>query len=1657
VDGPQFEVPTDLSAYPVLGRGAQSVVYRVPWHGRDWALKVFQRRDPEARRTIRREAALLAWVAHPLMARVHEVGLVGDQPYLVMDLVDGQSLAERLKSVALPVVETIRLGIEVAQTLAAAHGVRLVHRDIKPQNIMLDSAGRARLIDFGLAVRPVGEDAGRADQAAGTLLYCPPEQSGLLHRPVDGRSDLYALGAVLFECLTGRPPFDAEDPGELLRQHATEPVPDIKDAPEWLARVVTKLLAKDPDDRYQSCAGLIVDLEQHSDTPGRHDGVVLPGDRHPLVGRDDEVAQLVDRWTAARHARGSVALVHGAPGTGRSRLVREVAAKVRDEGGAVFAVTCAEDAVPLSHLRAALPVDLPLDLDVRILCDRVAEHLRATGGALLCFDDAHHLDETSRAVLARLVLRLPDVPVLVLLTTPDSSPLPDGVLDAGTTAITLSELDRAQVQSLVDSLIGGRPGGAELVDRLAAGGGATPFAVREYLSVAFEAGILTPSWGRIIVDADGLDRMPLPGDLQGLLRDRLATLDPDTRELLTAAAVVGARFTQELAMRAAGRDDEHAATRGLSEALRHGVLTFRENHYRFVHDSTRDALLTGADVRDLHERLSALQITEFDDPYAPARHALHGFPDRAPASTVEKCLAAGKRALGDRAPATAIGFLEPAVRWAPPGTAVWRDAQEALGLAYQLVCRFDAAIAALKAALAGTTGPTDRARILWHITLVQRYTWQTVATDQTVREGLAALGRPLPVHFGRLVGGSVGRLLAGLIRGRLASARIWRGPNDPAERERLALQTRLCENGSLAALFGLNQPLSAALTFRALDASSRLGISPEYVRVQAALAQMAHAIGLPWARLSRDRALRLADRLGDPDLVAATTWMIDMMAHITGRADVRRTVHDLLTGTEVLEAGDFGAAAGGAALRLVAGGYARAALELIEACHARLAAEGRLDPSIAMCEATALAALGRFVEAEALLRRDDVAAAAHDPGVRVNLLGTTAHVALEQRELAVFARAAAEFAALGVRPNQLLPGQQIVYQHLAYGRLEQRSVEDAERALHEWRPVARAAQIKPHYLVAAASLRQLRGDHAGALKALAKAEPTIRDTRIVLASYEAGRVRARALAALGHPAESTAEAARARSLAEQHGWGHRADWVTTEFGLDRRRGSALSSVSGTRNVQHRLGALEKVSRAAARVLDPAELTRVCLDQIIEALSAERAYLFLAEPNGALTPHLGRDSSGADLSELTGYGSTLVERVRVTHEPLVVTGTDEGAALGSQSAVIHGLRSILVAPLLLDRRLLGVVYLDSRVAKGIFTDSDTGLLSAITTHVAAALETARAAQLAVAVQSAEHERDVAERLRDAMRHISATLDPADVLRRLHTTLSTAVAAGWSWFVLADGDKFTLTHNDSRVLSELVDPATDPQLASLLQASDPVLGSGRGPATFDAPDLRSWLAIPLRARDTVVGIAFLGSTEPGAFSPAQVELGAALTGQAMTAYDNARLFAEVQQLASTDGLTGLFNRRHFFELAHREFAIADRQRVPLGAIMLDIDHFKQINDRYGHAAGDAVIAAVARRLVHTARRSDLVGRYGGEEFAILQIGDGDLAAFAERLRRAVGDAPIDTPAGPLTVTASVGVAVRTPDDADPSTLLSRADRALYRAKEAGRDRVAIADRQ
>jgi diguanylate cyclase (GGDEF)-like protein len=175
------------------------------------------------------------------------------------------------------------------------------------------------------------------------------------------------------------------------------------------------------------------------------------------------------------------------------------------------------------------------------------------------------------------------------------------------------------------------------------------------------------------------------------------------------------------------------------------------------------------------------------------------------------------------------------------------------------------------------------------------------------------------------------------------------------------------------------------------------------------------------------------------------------------------------------------------------------------------------------------------------------------------------------------------------------------------------------------------------------------------------------------------------------------------------------------------------------------------------------------------------------------------------------------------------------------------------------------------------------------------------------------------------------------------------------------------------------------------------------------------------------------------------------QSETALRNA--LVEVERLAITDSLTGLYNHRHWFELADREFQRARRYRLPLSVMMVDIDEFKRVNDTHGHAIGDQVLQWVAECCRKELRGVDVIGRYGGDEFVALLPETGLSAAcqVAERLRKSIAERALDTKAGRITVTVSLGIAVLDDEHLTPESLLDRADQALYVAKQNGRNRV------
>ncbi len=222
-----------------------------------------------------------------------------------------------------------------------------------------------------------------------------------------------------------------------------------------------------------------------------------------------------------------------------------------------------------------------------------------------------------------------------------------------------------------------------------------------------------------------------------------------------------------------------------------------------------------------------------------------------------------------------------------------------------------------------------------------------------------------------------------------------------------------------------------------------------------------------------------------------------------------------------------------------------------------------------------------------------------------------------------------------------------------------------------------------------------------------------------------------------------------------------------------------------------------------------------------------------------------------------------------------------------------------------------------------------------------------------------------------------------------------------------------------------------------------------------EVHSWLGMPMMAGNQIVGMVALGRYAVRPFTSDELLLAQVLSNQAGVALQNALLHTHQQQLAMTDPLTGLYNRRGFFELARHELERSRRFNRPLSMMMIDVDHFKNVNDMYGHAVGDDVLRELAERFRGVMRESDLLCRYGGEEFCFL-LPESDcqgLCAAGERVLEAVSAKPYLSGDVQVHITVSIGVTTLSTPSTSLEDLIQQTDEALYRAKQAGRNRLEI----
>ena len=547
-----------------LGKGGMGEVFLADdtQLGRKVAIKFLTEAleaDETARERLHREARSAAALDHPYICKIHELVVIGGRRGIVMEHVTGETLQARLRRAPLSPKEALEIAGEVAEALDEAHQHRAVHRDLKPSNVMLTTQGHVKVMDFGLA-KQVRVETPSDDQSTGsltdpgvrvgTLGYMAPEQ--LLGGQVDERSDLFAFGILLYELLAGVHPFTRASPSGTMAAILKETPAPIsqyaKDAPESARVTLDRLLAKEPHQRYQSFGDLRTDLGQLlQDASGMTRGpeatpavATSTVERTPFVGRDTERAEarrLLDRAVAGQ---GSLLLLGGEPGVGKTRLAEEVLDEGRQRGFLALTGRCYETEgtppfipwveiversariVPPAALREALgeaapevaklvpelrqllsdiprPIELPPEQQRRYLFSNFVSFVerasRVTPQVWL-IDDLHWADDSTLLLLEHVARQVSQMPMLIIGTYRDVD-LEVGrpfakVLEAFTRQrqahkIPLHRLPEAGVGEMLHAL-SGQPPPSALVEAIYAETEGNPFFVEEVFQHLTEEG-----------------------------------------------------------------------------------------------------------------------------------------------------------------------------------------------------------------------------------------------------------------------------------------------------------------------------------------------------------------------------------------------------------------------------------------------------------------------------------------------------------------------------------------------------------------------------------------------------------------------------------------------------------------------------------------------------------------------------------------------------------------------------------------------------------------------------------------------------------------------------------------------------------------------------------------------------------------------------------------------------------------------------------------------------------------------------------------------------------------------------------------------------------------------------------------------------------------
>ncbi len=1621
-----------------------------------------------ARLRFEHETKVLSHLRGTGLTELYDAGLAQERLFLVQPFVQGVTLERLIEDGPLPVASVLRIGIDVATALDCAHGAGVCHRDVKPANVVVTEAdssgqgGAVTLIDFGFARSPWLDESIR-DDLVGTVRYLAPEAAGLLAVAADERSDLYSLGVLLFECLAGRAPFPGPSVGDLLRQHLSMAVPELRElgitVPRSLEAVLHRLLAKEPAERYQSASALASDLSVllSAVEAGDPDPRLVIGrlDRRrtltdpAFVGRDAELASLQSLVSTAKDGGSGLVVLEADSGGGKSRLLTEVALHAGRLGVTV-----------LRGQGVAQVAQLPFTLLHGVARDLVA------------------VADSVEGVRRETVERVGDSAAAVACSLPALAPLLEVPRqeDAGPEQFG-EQRSLAALQRLLAS-IGSQKRPVLLVlddcqwaDRLTV----------RLLAEAFADGATLPPYVGVIaafrseeVAADhALRRIPLAQSVvlgplaptaMAQLAESMAGPLPEMAintvvRLADGSPFMGAAVLRGLVECGAllGADEGWVIDEDALRDVRTGrrSAAFLVQRLELLSEAALRVLSAGAVLGKEFDVVLAVELADESESAAAILEEARRrrllwvdersgrcsfFHDKIREALMERLDASTRQGLHRRAAEAHLA----------QGT---DGAEETVfDLAYHLDAAGEHRAAlpyALRAAeLARAQHGLDSA--VEHYRMAERGVVDDDADDDLVVKVQIAegLGDVLTLQGVYQEAQAQLAIARGLVGERLHAASLDGKLGDLAFKQGDVPTARLHLEGAMARL-GRPVPRSGAVLLLRLiwevlvqtghSAFPRLttgrrspaGHEEDFLamRLYSRLAYLYwfHSGKVPcaWSHL---RGLNLAERFPpsaelaqaySEHAPAATMlpWFNRGVRYVQRSLQIRRDLRDVWGQGQSL---GFTGVAMYAASRFEEGEQAcREAMRLLDQTGDRWEAN-TAGWNLALClyrkgELVAATDAARQVYAAATLIGDHTSA-----GVALSVWTRASigrvEVALIDEELANGGEDASTTAEL-----RLAAGLRALYAE---------DLPTAEGHLCVAKATIRKAGLRQEYAAAvapwSATVARLLAESSSPLnpaeraRRLRRTARAVRSARFWAMSYrnnaphalrEAGLL----ASLLGRPRRAARFLHRSLAVAQSQGASYevaRTQVAQAElaaaFGgaeqdvLEARAALSLFEVAADKVAAAPMPSVSLFDRFTTLLSVGRSITAAPTVAALEGAIRDAAVALLRGERChlvAMTESLDEDLTSGSGEAVDSLSRTLLNRAVADRTPVVASDL---SVMESQSLILSGVRSVLAAPILVHGEIPSCFYVTHRQIGELFGDEEVQLAAFIATLAGAAFE---------------HLAGTENRFRSLAQNSSDVLTLID---RDGTVSYQSPAAG-RIFALT-GSALVGKH-----VTDWVHPHDLEMFTSALELA------------AESSEIR----IECRFRHADGSYRFAETAVTNLLDDPTV---AALVLNTRDVTDRRRLQDELRERALHDSLTGLPNRALFLERA--QHALDSREPRSLVTCFLDVDDFKSINDNLGHAAGDELLCTLAERLAACLRPEDTVARFGGDEFAIL-LEDTELSTavmVVERILEATA-APMRLGDTSVVVHTSIGVAPSRGLHKTPDTLLAEADTAMYSAKARG----------